>query len=152
MKRTWIFLALVLSLPLGWVGAAAAEDKAAQNQPAVAAAEAWLALVDQGKYDESWTNSAAFFRSKVPQAAWKKQIESARALFGKFEKRRLKINHALTSLPGAPEGKYVLIQYDASFEKDKHLVETVTPMLDPDGKWRISGYFIKRGEEAQNLY
>ena len=22
-------------------------------------------------------------------------------------------------------------------------VETITPMLDPDGQWRVSGYFIK---------
>jgi hypothetical protein len=22
-------------------------------------------------------------------------------------------------------------------------LETITPMLDPDGRWRVSGYFIK---------
>lgn len=49
----------------------------------------------------------------------------------------------MTSLPGAPDGKYVVIQYDTSFENKKAAVETVTPMLDKDGKWRVSGYYIK---------
>jgi len=31
----------------------------------------------------------------------------------------------------------------AVFEKKKAAVETVTPMMDRDGTWRVSGYFIK---------
>jgi ribosomal protein S17E len=42
-----------------------------------------------------------------------------------------------------PDGKYVVIKYDTSFENKKSAVETVTPMLDKDGKWRVAGYFIK---------
>ena len=29
------------------------------------------------------------------------------------------------------------------FEKKASAVETITPMLDPDGVWRVSGYFIR---------
>jgi hypothetical protein len=28
-------------------------------------------------------------------------------------------------------------------EHKQSAVETITPMLDKDGKWRISGYYIK---------
>ena len=35
------------------------------------------------------------------------------------------------------------IQYDSVFENKDSAVETVTPMLDPDGTWRVSGYFIR---------
>ena len=48
-----------------------------------------------------------------------------------------------TSLPGAPDGKYVIIQFDTSFEHKKSTVETVTPMQEADGSWKVSGYFIK---------
>jgi hypothetical protein len=48
-----------------------------------------------------------------------------------------------TSLPGAPDGEYVVIQFGTSFENKKTAIETVTPMLDKDGKWRVSGYYIK---------
>jgi len=46
-------------------------------------------------------------------------------------------------MPGAPDGKYVAIQYEAVFEEKASGVETITPMLDPDGVWRVSGYFIR---------
>jgi Protein of unknown function (DUF4019) len=45
--------------------------------------------------------------------------------------------------PHTPAGEYVRMQYDTTFEKKKDAVETVVPMLDKDGKWRVSGYFIK---------
>jgi hypothetical protein len=57
--------------------------------------------------------------------------------------RKLKSKKYTTSLPGAPDGKYVVIQYETSFEHKKSAIETVTPMLDKDGKWRVSGYYIK---------
>jgi hypothetical protein len=56
---------------------------------------------------------------------------------------RLKAAHYATSLPGAPDGKYVVIRYASSFQNKKSAMETVTPMLDKDGKWHVSGYYIK---------
>jgi hypothetical protein len=49
----------------------------------------------------------------------------------------------MTTLPGVPDGEYVVVQFDTSFEKKKTAIETVTPMKEPDGRWRVSGYFIK---------
>jgi hypothetical protein len=43
---------------------------------------------------------------------------------------------------GAPKGEYVSIQFDTTYKNRGPSVETVTPRLD-DGKWRVSGYFIK---------
>jgi len=57
--------------------------------------------------------------------------------------RELKSTRYTTSAPGAPDGQYVIIQYNTTFEKKMSAVETVTPMLDQDGKWRVSGYYIK---------
>jgi ribosomal protein S17E len=37
----------------------------------------------------------------------------------------------------------VVIQFDASFENKKSAIETVTPMLDKDGKWRVAGYYVE---------
>ena len=33
--------------------------------------------------------------------------------------------------------------FDAQFENKAAAVETVTPMREKDGSWRVSGYFIK---------
>ena len=62
---------------------------------------------------------------------------------GKVILRKLDSQKYMTSLPGAPDGEYVVIQYKTKFENKKSAVETITPMLDNDGKWRVSGYYIK---------
>ena len=48
-----------------------------------------------------------------------------------------------TSLPGAPDGQYVVIQFKTSFENKRSAVETVTPMFGKDQRWRVSGYYIR---------
>ncbi len=48
-----------------------------------------------------------------------------------------------TSLPGAPDGRYVVLQYRTEFANRKDAVETVTLMLDEDGTWQVSGYYVK---------
>ena len=70
-------------------------------------------------------------------------MEGMRKPFGKNLSRQLKSAHYRTSLPGAPDGEYVVVQFKASFENKKSAIETVTPMLDKDGKWRVSGYYMK---------
>jgi hypothetical protein len=55
----------------------------------------------------------------------------------------LRSKHYTNTLPGAPDGEYVVIQYETSFENKKSAIETITPMLDEDGRWRVSGYYIK---------
>lgn len=61
---------------------------------------------------------------------------------GPFEKT-VRIRTYSTTLPGAPDGEYVVILYDTSFENKKSAVETVTQMIDKDGNWHVAGYYIK---------
>lgn len=109
---------------------------------AIMAAENYLIMVDTGQYGQSWDISSTFFKSQVPKETWIKQISTVRPQFGNVIKRKIKSAQYLTQLPGAPDGEYVVIQYETSFEKKKSSIETVTPMLDKDGNWRVSGYYI----------
>ena len=119
--------------------------KAAQKAEdlAVKASSQWLALVDGGKYAESWGESAQMFRAAVTKEKWQESLTAVRKPLGKIISRSVKSKHYSRSLPGAPDGEYVVIQYDASFENKRSSGETVTPMLDNDGKWRVSGYYIR---------
>lgn len=141
MKRRFI----ILLLAVGVVGVEAGPQSAqAQAEAAaVTAAKVWLALVDAGKYAESWTTAAGFFKGVVKQEQWVEAMTGVRTPLGKNTSREVKSATYMTALPGAPDGKYVVIQFQASFENKRSAVETVTPMLDKDGKWRVSGYFIK---------
>jgi hypothetical protein len=113
------------------------------EKAATAVADAWLKLVDERKYDESWTQASELLKKASSQADFAKQVGPTRDMLGKLDSRKVKSTQYATSLPGAPDGEYVVIQYEASFEKKASAIETVTPMKDPDGAWRVSGYFIK---------
>jgi hypothetical protein len=66
-----------------------------------------------------------------------------RSPLGKLVSRKVKSREYVEKVPGGPDGKYVVIQFDTVFQNKATAVETVTPMLDPDGAWRVSGYFIR---------
>lgn len=125
------------------VGSAIAADTQQTVEQANKAALSWLKLVDDASYKESWDQAASFFKDRVPEQTWDNQVAAVRKPLGAVASRTLKRAQYATALPGAPDGHYVVIQYDTSFQNKKSAVETVTPMLDSDGKWRVSGYYIK---------
>lgn len=120
----------------------ASTDQAAEES-AVAASKTWLSFVDDGRYSDSWDEAATFFKSAVTNEQWLASMKAFRMPLGKSISRKIKSKQYTTSLPGAPDGKYVVIQYETSFEHKKSAIETITPMLDKDGTWRVSGYYIK---------
>jgi len=129
--------AVVLALVLGaGVQAGEVEDVA------VEAAKEWLAIVDAGDYAGSWTEAAEHFRKAVTQKQWVKAVHAARQPLGELVSRELESAQFTSTLAGAPDGEYVVIRFTAEFENKASAVETVTPMKDPDGTWRVSGYFI----------
>jgi hypothetical protein len=122
-------------------GGALAADR--PEDAAQAAAESWLKLVDAANYPASWDQAAKVFKTAVKQADWGQMAGSVRSPLGRLVSRKLKSRAYTEKLPGAPDGRYVVIQYDAAFEHKASAVETVVPMADPDGVWRVSGYFIR---------
>jgi len=140
MKKTLWILAAIGALLLAV--AALRADEGAEKE-AKEAAGAWLRLVDAGEYAESWKKAASLFQKQVTASQWKTAVENARGPLGKVVSRRLRRAEYRKTLPGAPDGDYVVLQYETSFEKKQSAIETVTPMKDGDGVWRVSGYYIK---------
>ena len=107
------------------------------------AANEWLRLIDAGDARASWRAAATLFRSAVSEEQWSQALAAARIPLGRVITRTLKRAESATELPGAPDGQYVVIQFDTQFESKRAAIETVTPMLDADGQWRVSGYFVR---------
>lgn len=113
------------------------------TEAAQKSAESWLALVDAGKYGESWDEAGTAFKSQLSRQQWEAALKKVHAQLGKTQSRQLKNAKYTTELPNAPNGEYVIIQYAASVEKLGSAIETVTPMKEEDGSWRVSGYHIR---------
>ncbi|HEV2491726.1 MAG TPA: DUF4019 domain-containing protein [Terriglobia bacterium] len=141
----------VRALALGavLVTVAAATATSGEDKPEVVAEKAsqsWLAVVDVGKYGESWDQAAQSFKKAVTHDKWIDALKQVRDPLGKVGSRKLKGTEYLENPPNAPAGKYVIVQYDTDFENKKATVETVSLTLESDGHWRVAGYFIKPGE------
>jgi hypothetical protein len=140
MKRNILGVAAIISVS-AWASSPMPQEAA--EAAAIASAEAWLAKVDAGKYAESWQEAAEIFRSAVAKEKWLSMVAAVRQPLGKVGSRKLISKKYTESLPNAPAGKYVVLQFETSFENKKGAVETITPMLDKDGTWRVSGYFVR---------
>jgi hypothetical protein len=133
-----LFVVTIILVPVAAFAQSPNKEKAA-----VAAAEKWLGLVDKGEYTESWKEAAAYFRNSVSEQKWEQAAQGVRKPLGELISRKVKTAMYKTSLPGAPDGEYVVMQFESSFANKKSAVETVTTVLDKAGKWRVVGYFIR---------
>jgi len=129
-------IAVVVAAPGAW-------SEESPEDAAQAAAESWLSMVDGGEYAKSWDEAAALFKKAVTREQWEQALHSVRGPLGSLVSREATSRQYTEQLPGAPAGRYVVLQFDAVFGKKPKAVETVTFMVDADGAWRASGYYIK---------
>lgn len=102
-----------------------------------ASARQWLALVDEGRWDDSWKATGASFRKLNTSQVWATASERVRAPLGAVITRTL-ISHE--NLPAPPDG-YEVVKFRTSFANKADAIETVT--LDrEDGGWRVVGVTV----------
>jgi DNA-binding CsgD family transcriptional regulator len=118
--------------------------QAGTDAPAVAetvvtkAARDWLALVDAGKWNESWTATAQSFRSLNTVGAWQSASEKARVPLGQVLSRTLVSEQ---DIPAPPHG-YRTVRFRTDFTNKRGAIETVS--LDREnGGWKIVGIYVE---------
>ena len=109
---------------------------------AVESALLWLEEIDSGDYDKAWQSSSSIIKSVVLKDEFFSSIKPVRDYLGKIIERKLKKSLYKEELPGAPDGRYLIIHFDVVFENKKNGVETITPKYEA-GEWKVSGYYIK---------
>ena len=125
------------------IAVSAVADDTEQVAGAEVAALSWLALTDSGEYSQSWDRAASIFQGAISRQNWISAVVNVRQPLGKVLSRKVKSALYTRSLPGAPAGEYVVIQYDTQFEREATASEFVTPFRDKDGSWKVSGYYIR---------
>jgi len=147
-SRGSIVVILTLLGSLIFVNHLMANEKA--EEAALAASTKWLTLVDKGDYSKSWERAAEIFRTMVTKVEWQTKLNTFRAPLGKVSERKVKSKQYTKTLPNAPEGGYVILEYETVFTNKQTVTETVTSMLGKDGKWKVAGYYITfPGQESQ---
>lgn len=134
------------SLVLGWAMLAAPAAAQAPADEAARQIGAWLRLMDEGRWAESWQQLAAPVRGMAPVEAWEGTIRQARAPYaGAVRGRAVEEAVPMAQPPGAPAGEYARLRYLTSFAGGASARETVIALKEGDA-WRAAGYFIAPGE------
>ena len=102
----------------------------------------WLALVDDGRYAESWDMASDVFQIITGKTQWQRVLRNARTPLGELTLRQFRAVQYEPSLLGAPVGEYVAIQYETTFGQQPTVREIVT-LTRALGEWKVSGYFIQ---------
>ena len=111
--------------------------------PAETSATGWLVLVDKGRFSEAWEKGATVFRNGLTREAWLESVTPVREALGRLEERSLLSATPATSMPRGPKGEYLVLKFEARFAAGVSMTETVTTVKDPDGSWRVAGYFVR---------
>jgi hypothetical protein len=122
-------------------GPAPAQDGAIEE--AKTAARAWLLLQDRHDFDASWKTAGEPLRAAVAQKEWTAKWSVTLGPLGSVGSRGLKSAEYTTTLPGSPDGEYVVLKFDTAFANKQATVETVILRKEPDGLWRVSGYYLR---------
>ena len=148
MKRFLPLAATIVLLATGVaLGAARSavrpSPKPADAQTPILHAAAWLALIDNGQYAESWQEVSPAAQKIVTQADWVKTVQPVRDPLGKVRHREIRQVQITKHLSGAPDGDYAVLKYATVFAHKASSIETVILTHETTGAWRVTGYFIK---------
>ena len=136
-------LLLLAAACLGGLAAGGALAQDPRATAAQAAARAWLATTDRGDADASWAAAGKKFQTALDAAGWRAALAQERGPFGATQSRAIVATKFQTTFPKGPDGEYALILFDTSFAKKTTARESVTLEREPDGNWRVIGYFLR---------
>jgi hypothetical protein len=118
-----------------------------QNASLIASASAaknYVDALDRGEYAQSWSGSDPIFQKTISQEEWKNYLERVRKQLGKTVSRKMKHQGQAWNPKGLPEGAYMVVSYDTSFQNLPNIEELITLRQGPDQKWRVLTYEIKQ--------
>jgi hypothetical protein len=132
---------LVLLAAFALLPPALAQD--ARETTVQTAAREWLALIDRGDHAASWKAAGAKFKADITEERWSDASKAVTEQFGRAVQRSVRKTNFTRSFPGVLDGDYALVIFRTAFAHKTEGEETVTLEHEPDGKWRVIGYFIR---------
>lgn len=109
------------------------------------AASAWIELLDEGSYRESWDAAGAYFRQNVTAEQWEEMARQVRESTGAVQSRSFVRSFVAPQAPDTPPGEYMISEYRSTFERMASALETVVTVRGEDGGWHVVGFFIRPG-------
>ena len=133
--------------PLSLLGSAAVTETVAgveteagtrsEAAAAASAAEAFLVMIDESRWADSYAATGAQFRKANTLTVWTDVSKRVRAPLGKVLTRNLVTNEYV---PAPPQG-YQLVKFASTYADGTNQIESVSLEWE-DGAWRVVGIVI----------
>jgi len=102
----------------------------------------WLSMVDEEKYQKSWSEASSILKGAVSQADRITNLRNIRGSLGAVEHREPDTFEFHESLEELPDGEYFVFTFRSAFEHRSFAYEVVAVAKEPDSKWRVMGYYF----------
>ncbi|PSQ96814.1 MAG: hypothetical protein BRD55_05950 [Bacteroidetes bacterium SW_9_63_38] len=141
-SRLIIILGLVLGMSAAGgppVSAQGEAGSAATEQAARTAARAWLGLLAEREFEESWDEAAPLLRERVDRDVWKQRAAQLVDSIGAASARTFTTVQFQDTLRQST-GPFVILRARATYDIggfEEHLVLTLV-----DEEWRVAGYRV----------
>jgi len=114
------------------------------SESQIQASLSWLRLADDAQYTRSWDEASVLFQKAVDRLVWSQKLQSVRAPLGEMVTRDLESARLIVDPAGQPDGEYLVLSYESSFESKRRAIETHTLVFEASTNlWLSAGYFIK---------
>jgi Protein of unknown function (DUF4019) len=137
------FIGVILALQ-----AAGAQSVRDADPAALAAINAWIKKIDDGRYLECWVTASSQFQKSITSTDWVAGMGRARSPLGACKERRLSSVAPQSEVPDTNgkmlHGEFVVAQFKSSFANLDSAVEMVT-FEKEGGVWKASGYILGPG-------
>lgn len=102
----------------------------------------WLTLTDNHQFETSWNDASTFFQAAISESLWTTSVNAARSSLGRLKTRTITSSTFSKTLPSAPNGNYIIFQFDTVFEKQVSATETLAMIKVGNEVWRVAAYII----------
>ena len=103
----------------------------------------WLTQLDNGQYFESWETSSIYLKKGIEQYRWASALKISREPFGDLLSRKVSIISYSTQVPGLPDGEYVIVEFEVSYENKNKAIEKTILAKEKEKTWMVAKYIIK---------
>ena len=115
---------------------AATSDQTGDIAKAQQIAEAWLHLLDAGRYGDSWDAASSFWTADHTKEKTARILKEWREPLGQIQSRTTLNAEFLV----VPDGDCVHLVFASAFSNKPRHVETVDMLREADGEWKVASW------------
>jgi hypothetical protein len=108
---------------------------------AIETAEKFFELIEHGELEQAFNSTTEIHKDHKVKEAWINSNLIQKKYYGSFINRSIKTITSKTTIPGHPDGTYLTVIYETTFQNKEKVYERIDLMLVSENIWKVTEYF-----------